>query len=155
MNKYMEEAIRASKKNGENNYKNGGPFGAVIVKDNKILAVSSNRVLTSKDPTAHAEINAIRKAGQALNTSDLSGCVLYTSCYPCPMCLAAILWSNIKEVYYGNTKEDANEIGFRDDAFYEMLKDINNNEAIKLICIEHDKAYEVFEEFKNIGGPLY
>ena len=101
----------------------GGPFGAVIVKDNEVIAVASNTVLGSHDPTAHAEINAIRMASKRLQSHDLSGCVLYATGYPCPMCLAAILWANIKKVYYGTNLEDAKKIGFRDDFIYRFIKD--------------------------------
>ena len=87
-------------------------FGAVILKDGEVVASSHNTVIESKDPTAHAEVNAIRKACRVLNTHDLSGCVLYTSAEPCPMCLSAIIWANIKKVYYANTRSDADKIGF-------------------------------------------
>ena len=96
----MEKAIEESKANLSNNYKKGGPFGAVIVKDGKIISSEHNSVIESNDPTAHAEVNAIRRACEKLNTHDLSECVLYTSAEPCPMCLSAIIWSNIKIVYY-------------------------------------------------------
>lgn len=99
---------------------NGGPFGAVVMKDGKIIGVGNNRVLKNNDPTAHAEVMAIRDACKNLNTYDLSDCIMVTSCYPCPMCLSAIIWSNIKQVYYGNTKEDAADIGFRDDFIYKF-----------------------------------
>lgn len=145
--KAMDKAIQESKANSTNNYKKGGPFGAVIVKGGKIIASAHNTVVESRDATAHAEVNAIRKASKALNTHDLSGCALYTSTEPCPMCLSAIIWANIKEVYYANTREDANDIGFRDNMIYEYLKG-NRNDAIKLHHIESKEALEVFEEFK-------
>ena len=110
MNKYMKIA----KENADNGIKNkeGGPFGAVITdKEGNIIANGNNRVLKNNDPTAHAEVVAIREACKKLNTYDLSNCILYTSCEPCPMYLSAIIWANIKEVYYGCTKEDAGEIG--------------------------------------------
>ena len=101
----------------------GGPFGAVIVdENNNIISTGNNQVLNQKDPTAHAEIVAIREACKKLNTYDLSNCTLYTSCEPCPMCLSAIIWANIKKVYYGCTKHDADKIGFRDDIIYQYLK---------------------------------
>ncbi|MDC4185045.1 nucleoside deaminase [Loigolactobacillus coryniformis] len=102
--------------------KAGGPFGCVIVRAGVIIAQAHNQVLLDNDPTAHAEITCIRKATKQLGTHDLSGCVLYTSCYPCPMCLGAIIWSNIKQVYYGNTAKDAAAIGFRDDYIYDFIK---------------------------------
>ena len=102
----------------------GGPFGAVIVKDDKIISVASNTTLKDKDPTAHAEINAIRDACKKLNTYDLKDCILYVTGYPCPMCISAIIWANIKEVYYGTTLKDAEEVGFRDDFIYKFIKRI-------------------------------
>jgi len=149
----MDKAIEESKVNLENNYNNGGPFGAVIVKDGVILSSAHNTVIESKDATAHAEINAIRKASQKLNTHDLTGCILYTSAEPCPMCLSAIIWSNIKIVYYANTKKDADSIGFRDDIIYEYLKG-NNNSIIELHHIPNEEALKVFENFKEIKDKL-
>jgi len=145
----MKKAIEESKANLENNYSNGGPFGAVIVKDGEIISSAHNTVVESKDPTAHAEINAIRKACQKLNTHDLTDCTLYTSAEPCPMCLSAIIWSNIKIVYYANTKKDADDIGFRDDMIYEYLKGKNKN-VIEVHHVENEEALEVFRTFKNL-----
>lgn len=142
-------AIKESMINKENNYKKGGPFGACIVKNGEIIATAHNLVIENNDPTAHAEINCIRKAAKTLNTYDLTDCTLYTSTEPCPMCLSAIIWANIKEVYYCNTKDDANEIGFRDDIIYEYLKG-NKNNIIKLNHVENKEAKKVFEEFKKI-----
>ena len=144
----MNKAIEESLINYENHYHNGGPFGAVIVKDGKIISSAHNTVVESKDATAHAEVNAIRLASKKLNTHDLSGCILYASSEPCPMCLSAIIWSNIKEVYYANTKEDADNIGFRDDMIYEYIK--GNNDIIKLECISSGKALDAFNKFKEI-----
>ena len=144
----MNIAIEESRVNAETNYTNGGPFGAVIVKDGQIISKGHNTVIQSKDATAHAEVNAIRKASEVLGTHDLSGCTLYTSAEPCPMCLSAIIWANIKEVYYANTKEDADNIGFRDDMIYDYLKG-EKTETIKLYNIERDKAIKVFEDFQN------
>ena len=136
-------------KNKNNNYTQGGPFGAVITdKNGNIIASSHNSVIASNDPTAHAEVNTIRKACKKLGTHDLSGYILYTSCYPCPMCLSAIIWANIKEVYYGNTKEDANEIGFRDDLIYEYLKNPNSG-FLKLIPSNRNICIKTFEDYKN------
>ena len=145
----MKKAIEESKSNLSNNYKKGGPFGAVIVKDEEIISYAHNTVIESKDPTAHAEVNAIRKACEKLKTHDLSGCVLYTSAEPCPMCLSAIIWSNIKIVYYANTKKDADDIGFRDDMIYEYLKG-NDKELIEVRRIENEEALNVFREFEKI-----
>lgn len=144
----MNKAIEESLINYENHYHNGGPFGAVIVKDGKIISSAHNTVVESKDATAHAEVNAIRLASKKLNTHDLSGCILYASSEPCPMCLSAIIWSNIKKVYYANTKEDADNIGFRDDMIYEYIK--GNNDIIKLEHISSSKALDAFNKFKEI-----
>ena len=151
----IEKAIEESRYNISNNYTCGGPFGAALVKDGKIIAIAHNTVVESKDATAHAEVNVIRKSSQILNTHDLSGCILYTSCYPCPMCLSAIIWANIKEVYYCNTKEDADEIGFRDDVIYEYLNG-NKKDLIKLNHIASSEALKVFNEFsKNKDKIMY
>ena len=148
MNEYMKEAIKLSEENLITNV--GGPFGAVIVKDGKIIGKGSNHVLKNNDPTAHAEIMAIREACKNINSYDLSGCELYTSCYPCPMCLSAVIWSNIKIVYYGNTKEDARNIGFRDDFIYEFIKNKNQNkEVLNLQSIDREEAIKVFEKYEN------
>ena len=147
MNKYMKIANDLSKDNLKTNI--GGPFGACIVKDNKIIGKGSNHVIINNDPTAHAEIMAIKDACKNINSYDLSGCELYTSCYPCPMCLSAIIWSNIKKVYYGNTKEDAKEIGFRDDDIYDFIKDMNDNNILSLENLDRDETIKVFNEFKE------
>ena len=151
MNEYMKKAIELSEKNLET--MDGGPFGACVVKDGKIIGKGSNHVLKNNDPTAHAEIMAIRDACKNIKSYDLSGCELYTSCYPCPMCLSAIIWANIKKVYYGNTKEDADEIGFRDDFIYNYIDDLNddkvNKKILNLKCLNRDEALKVFEEFKD------
>ncbi len=148
MNKYMKVANDLAK---ENNL--GGPFGAVVVKDNKIIGKGSNCVIGNNDPTAHAEIIAIRNACMELNTFDLTGCEIYTSCYPCPMCLSAIIWANIKKVYYGNTKEDAAEIGFRDDVIYKyiekLLKNEENKKVLEMISMDREETIKVFKEFKG------
>lgn len=154
MNKYMQEAINEAKINENTNFKNGGPFGATIVKDGKIIATSHNTVIENNDPTAHAEINAIRKAAQTLKTHDLSGCTLYTTCFPCPMCLSAIVWANIKEVYYGNTKEDAENIGFRDNQIYELINNLNTNKTITFTQIDRKETIKTFNNFKN-NSNLY
>ena len=148
MNEYMKVAKELADTNLIDN--EGGPFGAVVVKDGVIVGRGDNHVLVNHDPTAHAEIQAIRDASKTLNTHDLSGCVLYTSCYPCPMCLSAIIWANIKEVYYGNTKEDAANIGFRDDMIYDYIKDNNSNtDVLNLINIDRDETIKTFEEYNN------
>lgn len=115
---FMRKAIELSIENVKNG---GGPFGAVIVKDGEIVATGVNRVTANHDPTAHAEVSAIRAACQKLGTFDLSGCEIYTSCEPCPMCLGAIYWAHLDKIYYGNNKTDAARIGFDDSFIYDEL----------------------------------
>ena len=133
MQKAVNEAVKGVKQG------HGGPFGAVIVKDGKVISTSHNKVLKSNDPTAHAEINAIKKASQKLQTFDLSGCEIYTTCMPCPMCMGAIRWANISTIYYGATSEDANNIGFRDQVFYDEsyqnIKNIYRTECLAVFRI--------------------
>ncbi len=153
MNKFMEMA----KTNADNGIikKEGGPFGAVIIdKDGNVIANGNNQVLLQNDPTAHAEIVAIRNACKVLNTYDLSDYILYTSCEPCPMCLSAIIWSNIKTVYYGCTKKDAGEIGFRDDIIYDYLSG-KNNDLINLQEMDRNECIKTFEEYKKQNGVIY
>lgn len=145
----MKLAIEESKANRDNHYKNGGPFGAVIVKDGKIITSAHNTVIESVDATAHAEINAIRQASKILNTNDLSDCILFTSAEPCPMCLSAIIWANIKEIYYANTRKDADDIGFRDDIIYEYINGKKQG-ILNKYHIESKEALEVFEKFKQM-----
>ena len=137
--KFMRKAIALSIQNIQ---KGGGPFGAVIVKDGKVIATGVNRVTRNTDPTAHAEVTAIRKASKKLGTFDLAGCDIYTSCEPCPMCLGAIYWARLDKIYYANTKEDAKDIAFDDSFIYEEIalkpsdrklpsESLLRNEAIK------------------------
>ncbi len=151
MNKYMKIAKELSEDNLKTNV--GGPFGACVVKDGKIIGKGSNQVLATNDPTAHAEIIAIREACKNINSYDLSDAVLYTSCYPCPMCLSAIIWSNITKIYYGNTKEDAANIGFRDDYIYDFINKLNDGEENKRILdlksLNREDALQVFEQYKE------
>lgn len=149
MNLGVEEARKTMNQNI------GGPFGAVIVdKDNNVIAVASNTVLGSNDPTAHAEINAIRLAGKVLKTHDLSGCKIYATGYPCPMCLSAIIWANIKEVYYGTTLKEAEDIGFRDQMIYDYLNG-TDVELLKMTQKDHDMCLELFNEYKNKNKEIY
>ena len=153
MDKYMKIAKENARKGME--AKEGGPFGAVIIdKDGNIIANGNNRVIKEKDPTQHAEIVAIREACKKLNTYDLSECILYTSCEPCPMCLSAIIWANIKTVYYGCTKQDAGEIGFRDDMIYDFLKG-KNTELLNLKQLDRDECIKVMEDYKKSDGIIY
>ena len=151
MNEFMKEAIDLSESNLTNKY--GGPFGACVVKDNEIVGRGVNMVIKNNDPTAHAEVTAIRDACNRLNTYDLSDCVLYTSCYPCPMCLSAVIWSNIKTVYYANTKEDADDIGFRDEFIYDYLKSFDES-VLKLNSMNREEAIKVFEQYKLDSNKL-
>ena len=147
MNKIMNKAIDNAL-NGIRN-KEGGPFGAVIVdREGNIISCGNNKVIINNDPTAHAEVVAIRNACQRLNTYDLSNYIMYTTCEPCPMCLGAIIWSNIKTVYYGCDKVDANNIGFRDDIIYDYIKGKNKN-LINMYHIENKEALKNFQEFKE------
>lgn len=151
MNEFMELAIDLSDDNFDKNY--GGPFGACIVKDGKIIGKGINKVIKNNDPTAHAEIVAIRDACKNIKSYDLSGCEIYTSCYPCPMCLSAIIWSNIKKVYYANTKEDAADIGFRDDFIYEYIEklsnDVQDKKVLNLKSMNREEAIKVFERYEE------
>ena len=151
MNKYMKIADELALHNILTN--DGGPFGAVIIKNNEIVGKGNNQVVLKNDPTAHAEIVAIRDACKNLGTFDLTGCEIYTSCYPCPMCLSAIIWSNIKMVYYGNTKEDAVKIGFRDNLIYEYLegqsKTSNKEDILKIIAMDREETIKTFESYQN------
>ncbi len=148
MNQFMKEAKILADENLSSNA--GGPFGAVIVKDDKIVGRGANRVLHKNDPTAHAEVEAIRDACKNLNTYDLTDCILYTNCYPCPMCLSAIIWSNIKTVYYGNTKEDSANIGFRDNAIYEFIKENEDyKNTLHLTQIDQEETIKSFQEYQG------
>ena len=148
----MNEYMKIAKELADNNLitNNGGPFGACVVKDGKIIGKGYNNVLTSNDPTAHAEVMAIREACKNINSYDLSGCELYTTCYPCPMCLSAIIWANINKVYYGNTKEDASMIGFRDDFIYDFIKNNNSDSnVLELKNIDRDETIKTFNNYKE------
>lgn len=151
MNEYMKEAKELADDNLKTNV--GGPFGACIVKNGKIIGRGSNHVLSNNDPTAHAEVMAIRDACKNIGSYDLSGCEVYTSCYPCPMCLSAIIWSNIKKIYYGNTKIDAANIGFRDDYIYNFIKKLTDSEeddnVLELKCLDREETIKTFNDFSN------
>lgn len=140
--KYMKKAILWAKKSV---VKGGGPFGAVIVKDGNIIAQGHNCVTLNNDPTAHAEVTVIRKACKKLNTFDLSGCEIYTSCEPCPMCLAAIYWARINRIYYGCTKSDAGDIGFDDSFIYDQIDLKPEKRSIPATNILQKEALEAFK----------
>ena len=147
MNKFMKMAIEEARKGISAGH--GGPFGAVIVKDNKVISKGHNHVVVNSDPTCHGEVDAIRKACKKLGTFDLSGCEIYTTGYPCPMCFCAILWANIDKVYYGCNTTDTEIIGFRD-------KEFENNipRKKKSICVEVDRneCLSLYEEYNNINN---
>lgn len=138
----MARAIEISRQNIDSG---GGPFGAVIVKDGKLVGEGSNRVTASNDPTAHAEVVAIREACRQLNTFDLSGCEIYTSCEPCPMCLSAIYWSRLNRIFFANTKIDAANIQFDDDFIYQEIPKRISDRKIPMTQLLRNEALKVFE----------
>ncbi len=140
-NKFMLRAIELSVKSANGT---GGPFGCVVVKNNKIIAEGSNNVTFSNDPTAHAEIVAIRNACKKLNTFNLSGCDIFTSCEPCPMCLSAIYWSHIDNIYYANTRDDAKKINFDDSMIYSEFSKKIEDRKIPIKQMLREKALEAF-----------
>ncbi|MEG2573448.1 MAG: nucleoside deaminase [Bacteroides sp.] len=148
---FMRKAIELSLENIQNG---GGPFGAVIVKDGKIVATGVNRVTSSCDPTAHAEVNAIRNAAAQLGTFDLSGCQIYTSCEPCPMCLGAIYWARLDKIYYANTKADAKAINFDDSFIYDELELKPSDRQLPSETLLHDEAIKVFEQWAKMDNKI-
>ncbi len=134
--------------------KGGGPFGAVIVKDEKIIAKASNSVTLNNDPTAHAEINAIRAACSVLKTFDLSDCTIYTSCEPCPMCLGAIYWARINKIFYANTRIDAKGIGFDDSFIYDELEKPISKRSIPMTQIMQHEAGKAFDAWKQKADKI-
>lgn len=145
MNKYMKLAIEEAREGIRN--RDGGPFGCIITKDGKVVGRGHNMVLRNKDCTAHGEMEAIRDACAILGTYDLSGCELYTSSAPCPMCQGAIQWSNIRKIYVGCNIQDAEDIGFRDKVFYENPPVTEE--------LDRDLCLELFEEYKNMDKVIY
>ncbi len=141
-NKFMIKAIELSIKSAETI---GGPFGCVIVKDNKIISEGSNKVTSMNDPTAHGEIVAIREACLKLNTFNLSGCELYSSCEPCPMCLSAIYWSHIDKIFYANTRNDAKNIDFDDSFIYSEINKKIEDRKIQMSQMLRDEALKAFK----------
>ena len=139
---FMLQAIRLATENVTSG--RGGPFGAVVVKDGKVIATGANQVTTINDPTAHAEVIALRNACQALGTFKLEGCELYTSCEPCPMCLAAIYWARCKAIYYGCSAEDAAKAGFDDAFLYEEMKKPLSERAIPITNLCEQQAWGAF-----------
>lgn len=144
--RFMREAIRLA---DESVAHGGGPFGAVIVKDGKIMAEATNSVTHDNDPTAHAEVNAIRKACRQLGTFDLKGCVIYASCEPCPMCLGAIYWAGIDRIYYANTRDDAAAVDFADGFIYEELGKPLAERILPIIPLLRDEALHTFRHWQE------
>lgn len=143
---YMQRAIDLSVENVKNG---GGPFGAVIVKNGEIIAEGVNRVTANNDPTAHAEVSAIRAACQKVNDFKLNGCTIYTSCEPCPMCLSAIYWAGIKDIYYGNTKKDAEAIGFGDNFIYRELSIPASQRSVPMRPMMRTEAQQAFQDWQE------
>lgn len=143
---YMQRAIQLAEESVKNG---GGPFGAVIVKENRIIAEGANSVTLNNDPTAHAEVSVIRKACSDLNTFDLGGCEIYSSCEPCPMCLSAIYWARIDRIYYGCDKEDAKQIGFDDSFIYEQIELKPEERSIPAKQILHEEALSAFRMWED------
>ncbi len=144
--RFMREAIRLADESVE---RGGGPFGAVIVKDGAIVARGANSVTLDNDPTAHAEVNAIRAACRSLGTFDLSGCTVYTSCEPCPMCLAAIYWAGISRIYFGNTRKDAAAIDFADDHIYNELSRPLEQRSVPITPLLRNEALHTFTRWEE------
>lgn len=150
---FLERAIELSKQAMRSG--KGGPFGCVIVKDGKILAEGCNEVVTTNDPTAHAEVVAIRNACKVLNSFQLTDCDVYASCEPCPMCLGAIYWARPRRVIYANTKWDAATINFDDRFIYDEIEKADEDRSIIFIHQPHPKAIEVFEEWKQMENKIH
>jgi guanine deaminase len=149
--KFLEIALDIA---GKNIFSGGGPFGAVIVKGDMVVAQSGNRVVADADPTAHAEVLAIRKASASMATHILDGCVLYTSCEPCPMCLGAIYWSGIKRVVYSATREDAAVAGFSDQHIYNEVALEPAKREVSFLSLDREKGRQIFEEWIRFPGKL-
>ncbi len=146
--KFMKRAIELSQKNMRQGQ--GGPFGAVVVKQGQIVGEGWNKVTSTNDPTAHAEVEAIRQACAKLQNFDLSDCEIYTSCEPCPMCLSAIYWARINKIYFANTKKDAAQIQFDDAFIYEQISKPMEQRQIPMQQAMHKEALEVFSEWQNM-----
>ncbi len=149
---FMKRAIELSQKNIDNG--TGGPFGAVIVKDNKIIGEGWNKVTSQNDPTAHAEVEAIRSACKNINNFDLAGAVIYTSCEPCPMCLSAIYWARIEQIFYANTKQDAANIQFDDNFIYQEIAKPYSDRKIPMRQMGREQALKVFECWANKSDKI-
>ena len=148
MNKFMQIAIEEAKKGITNG--DGGPFGAVVVKNGEVIGRGHNKVVSHLDPTCHGEIDAIRDACKNINSFDLSGAEIYTTGEPCPMCLGAILWANIEKIYYGCSIQENDMIGFRDEVFYKHLSLSTQKMKDKLVQIDHDECLDLFKEYLSL-----
>jgi tRNA(Arg) A34 adenosine deaminase TadA len=149
---FMQRAVELSLKGSSEG--KGGPFGAVIVKNGKIVGEAYNQVTSTNDPTAHAEVMAIRDACKNLDTFDLTDCEVYTSCEPCPMCLGAIYWSRAKKIYYANTREDAKKTGFDDSFIYDEIPLPLSERKIGMVQINQEEAFKVFELWEQSEGKI-
>ena len=145
--KFIEKAVKEAEKGMNNN--EGGPFGAVIVREGKIIASAHNEVIASNDPTAHAEILAIRKASKKLSRFDLSDCTIYSTCEPCPMCFAAIHWAKIEKLYFGCDNKDAAKIGFDDKFIYDVIRDNTVDKKVQSEQIHRDDCLYLFKKWEN------
>jgi len=148
--KYIKRAIELSQKGMDKNA--GGPFGALVVKNGEVIAEGYNQVTSSNDPTAHAEVVAIREACKKLDSFQLEDCVIYTSCEPCPMCLGAIYWARAKAVYYACTKQDAAEVGFDDQFIYDEIETRIEDRNIKFINLNREEGKQVFKNWEKKEG---
>lgn len=148
---FLEKAIETALSGMD---EGGGPFGAVIVRAGKVIAKEHNRVVVMADPTAHAEILAIRKASQVLKTHNLAGCTLYCSCEPCPMCVGAIYWAGIRRVLYASGRDDASEAGFIDSLIYDEISADPSQRKISFKLVKLDSAVELFRKWKNSDNKI-
>jgi tRNA(Arg) A34 adenosine deaminase TadA len=152
LNPFMQRAIELAVENVR--LARGGPFGAVIVKDGKVVAEGFNLVTSTCDPTAHAEVTAIRRAASALGQFHLGGCEIYTSCEPCPMCLGAIYWAHLDKIYFGCTHRDAADIGFDDSAIYQEMRRSLQERRIPIVGMDRDAAMEAFDTWRTSSGKI-
>lgn len=152
MNNFMKLAIKEAEQGIKEGH--GGPFGAVIVRDGVVIGQGHNHVVVNNDPTCHGEIDAIRNACKNIGSFDLSGCDIYTTGEPCPMCLSAILWANINKIYYACTIKDNDDIGFRDEIFYKKLDISTEKMKEDIICIDREQGLKLFDKYKRIKDKV-
>lgn len=152
MNKFMKMAIKEAERGIKLGH--GGPFGAVVVKDGKVIGIGHNQVVANNDPTSHGEISAIRDACKCLSSFDLSGADIYTTGEPCPMCLCACFWANINKIYFGCTVAENDMIGFRDEIFYKNLSISTKKMKEKLIQIDHEECLKLFQRYMKIEDKI-